>query len=332
VIESIQFIVRETEAALARAYLALRQERNALLCFFFHSLFRDESEIEQNVINPLQRTTVTQFHQFVEYYLDQGYHFVGPTDVLAGLSAGGKYALITFDDGYFGSALALPILEMFRVPATFFIATDNVLNNKSFWWDVVYRERVHRGASPEEGHRAGVVMKTQTTELTEQTLRARYGDAAFVPRGDVDRPLTPAELRDMARHPLVHLGNHTANHAILTNYDPAAARSQIQGAQDALRDMTGVAPVAIAYPNGGCNAPVARIAREVGLALGFTTRSEKVDLPLNLRSPRSMRLGRFAPVGELPMLQQCRTFRSDLQIYGRFRDTYVRLVGRESMA
>src|SRR5438105_5003637 len=119
-ISAVQHLVRKTDAALARAYLATCDERCALMSFLFHSLFRDENQIAQNLVDPLQRTTVAQFRQFIEYYLHHGYHFVSPAEVLNGLAPGGKYALITFDDGYYNNALAQPILEEYGVPAVFF--------------------------------------------------------------------------------------------------------------------------------------------------------------------------------------------------------------------
>src|SRR5215213_10033486 len=90
-ISSIQKLVRATDCAIARAYLSLFRERNALLSFLFHSLFRDEREIALNQVDPLQRTTVAQFRRFVEYYLDHGYRFVGPGDLLGGVEPDGKY-------------------------------------------------------------------------------------------------------------------------------------------------------------------------------------------------------------------------------------------------
>ena len=72
-------------------------------------------------------------------------------------------------------------------------------------------------------------MKTKTTEQIESELTRRFGADAFQPRGEIDRPFTPPELRDFACEPYVHLGNHTANHAILTNYAPDQARAQTSG-------------------------------------------------------------------------------------------------------
>lgn len=324
-ISSIQNLVRATDSWIARGYLALFRERNALLSFLFHSLFRDEREIALNLVDPLQRTTVAQFRRFVEYYLDHGYRFVSPGDLLSGLDPEGKYGLITFDDGYFNNTLALPILEEFQVPAVFFVSTDHVRQSKSFWWDVLYRERVAQGASLPAIYQEGLALKSLKTEQIEGELKARFGEAAFVPRGPVDRPFTPAELREFASHPFVHLGNHTANHAILTNYTPEQIQAQIRDAQESLAEMTGVRPSVIAYPNGAHSWRVVETCEEIGLKIGFTIKPKKNFLPLAADSAEALRLGRFAPHGEAAIEDQCRTFRSDLLLYGALRAGYLRL-------
>ncbi len=317
-----QHFVHHADAAVARAYLAMFRERGAVMSFLFHSLFRDEREIARNLMDPLQRTTVAQFRQFVEYYVEQGYRFITPADVVAGLPGSGRYAMVTFDDGYFSNTLALSILEQFNVPATFFISTNHVRQNKSFWWDVLYRERLAQGASPDEVYHEAVTLKSLRTEEIEAQLVEVFGPDALKPRTDIDRPLTPADLKEFGRHPLVHLGNHTANHAILTNYTHAEVRAQLEEAQRALTEMTGTTPISVAYPNGGHNAAIVQIAREVGLKVGVTVRPTK-----NLIRPESdlLRLGRFCPDGDLPMRTQCRTFRSDVLLYGLVRDCYLRL-------
>ncbi|MBV8382850.1 MAG: polysaccharide deacetylase family protein [Planctomycetaceae bacterium] len=324
-IASIQRLVRDTDCLFARAYLGLFRERGGLLAFLFHSLFRDEREIALNHVDPLQRTTVGQFREFVEYYLNHGYRFIGPGDPLDGLEPGGKYALITFDDGYYNNSLALPVLQGYRIPAVFFISTEHVREGKCFWWDVLYRERLARGATPAQISREGLGLKSRTTEWIEAELKARFGADAFRPRGDIDRPFTPAELRELARLPHVHLGNHTANHAILTNYPPDEIRSQILRAQEALTAMTGVCPKMIAYPNGARSEQIERICGELGLKVGFTVRPAKNALPIARHPPALLRLGRFALDGEIPIEAQCRMYRSDLLLYGLLRDGYRRM-------
>ena len=325
-IEVIQNIVRKTDAAIASVYLSVRRERSALISFLFHSLFKDMGEIGRNLVDPLERTTVSSLRQLVEYYQEHGYRFVSPPDLLNGLSAEGKYALITFDDGYFNNSLALHVLEGYKVPATFFISTEHVRQNKCFWWDVLYRERSAQGASRRQIYREAMSMKSLRTADIEAKLLQWFGSKALTPRGDIDRPFTPAELRDFARSPYVHLGNHTANHDILTNYTSEEIRRLIAGAQDSLREMTGVCPIAIAYPNGAHTDAIVQTCSDLGLKIGFTIRPEKVAIPIESRSLRLLRLGRFCPTGEDAMASQCRTYRSDLLLYGKFRGGYLRLV------
>ena len=329
----VQRMVRAADAVIARGYLALFRERSAVLAFLFHALFEDDGEAGLNHIDPLQRITVAQFRQFVRYYLRHGYRFVTPADLSKGLEPGGRYALVTFDDGYANNARALPVLGECRVPATFFVCTENVLRNKCFWWDVLYRERAARGASAARVYAEGLALKRLPTERIEAELSRRFGADAFTPRGDLDRPFSAGELREFARSPYVHVGNHTANHAILTNYEPEQARAQVASAQESLREITGVTPMAIAYPNGAHDRRVMRVCEEVGLQVGFTMRPEKIRItpaggasnPSGASPSGLLRLGRFAPRADVPMDSQCRTYRSDVQLYGRFRDTYLRL-------
>ena len=322
--ETIQQMVRAADNTIARAYLKLFRERNALMAFLFHSLFRDQSEIDQYVVDPLQRTTVAQFREFVEYYVNNGYRFISPADLLAGIDPAGKYAMITFDDGYFNNALAVPILEEFKVPAVFFISTNHILQNKCFWWDVLYRQRKAQGASHRQIYREAISMKSMRTDQIENRLMELFGQDALKPRGDIDRPFTPDELREFARCPYVHLGNHTANHAILTNYSPEGVQEQLVGAQRSLQEMTGRNADSIAYPNGANSPAIVRACGQLGIKVGFTVRPRKNTLPLNGDDSRMLLLSRFCPHGEAPMLSQCRTYRSDFLLYGGLRDAYLR--------
>lgn len=318
-------IVRRTDAAAAGAYLSLFHERGGLVSLLFHSLFIDKAEIARNLIHPTQHTTVAHFRQVLTYYREQGYRFIRPSQLRGKLDPHGKYALISFDDGYFNNTRALPILEEFDAPAAFFIATENVLRGKSYWWDVHWRGSAAGGMPDAAIVRDGRALKSMTTEQIEEELSRRFGTGAFQPCGDLDRPFTPEELREFGRHPLVELGNHTANHAILINYSAAAAREQIAGAQQSIERMTGVRPTAIAYPNGAHSAKVIAWCVEAGLQIGFTVRPRKSSLPISAGTPAAMRIGRFMPDGREAMEGQCKTYRSDLQLYSVFHAGFERL-------
>jgi peptidoglycan/xylan/chitin deacetylase (PgdA/CDA1 family) len=322
-VKALQRMIHTADAAISSAHLSLFPERDALLVFLFHSLFCNTTEIELNSIDPLQRTTIGQFREFVEYYLESGYQFIGPEELATGREADGKYALITFDDGYFNNTLALAVLEEFHVPAIFFISSDYVQQNRCFWWDVLYRQLASQGASRRAIYEDTRAQKMLRTAEIESRLQARFGPGAFTPRGDVDRPFAPSELRDFSRNALVHIGNHTAGHAILTNYSNQEIRQQIRGAQDVLESLTGKRPAAIAYPNGNYTPEIIQICREEGLKLGFTTRQRKNRLPLQAGGSESLSLDRYSLTGNDSLRSQCRQCRSDLQIYSRLREEYA---------
>jgi peptidoglycan/xylan/chitin deacetylase (PgdA/CDA1 family) len=300
------------DAAAARLYLSVKSERPLLLTLLFHVLFRDSREAGENYVHPQQNMTVGCFRHIIEYFLRNGYCFVSPHDVLQGLDPSKKYVMLTFDDGYFNNSLALPVLREFNVPAVFYISTNHVRQGKNFWWDVVYRQALRANTTP-------AVIVQQLTELKrlrnadiETQLKQRFGPACLTPLNDVDRPFTAHELRDFAREKHVHIGNHTADHAILTNYRADEVEQQINDCQQALREMMGIEAESIAYPNGCYDQQTLEISRKVGLKLGVTVEQHKNPLPLGEEPLALMRLGRFLPWARPDMDRQCELFRSDV--------------------
>jgi hypothetical protein len=82
--------------------------------------------------------------------------------------------------------------------------------------------------------------------------------------------MTAAEITDLAARGH-EIANHTMDHVELTTLSSAAARLEIRRGGDAIQAMTGVRPVALAYPYGPTNAVVERAAAAEGIELGFVT-------------------------------------------------------------
>ena len=295
----------------AAASPGLFSEGSTMLSMLFHSLFRTRSEIDRQAMDPQQGLTVADFKILIEYFLECGYCFLRPEDIGTESESRERCILITFDDGYYNNHLALDVLKEFRVPAVFYVSTDYVLEGKSFWWDVHYREMRMRGIGSRARGEDLMRMKRSATETIEAELADRYGKAAMRPKGDLDRPFNPGELAAFAREELVVLGNHTANHAILTNYSDAEAKVQIRKCQDALEGIAGYRPSSIAYPNGNFSKRIVDIALQEGLATGFTLAYHRNNHAQRLGRNR-MALGRFLPHAKTPMETQCRIFRSGL--------------------
>ena len=269
------------DRAVARCRL-VAGERPKLLCFMFHGLYRSGLDLDRSPVLPAQLLRLDRFRSFIERLLSHDYRVVGPETIVRGLEPDGRYAVISFDDGYYNNVLALPVLEEFNVPAVFSIAAGSVERSKAFWWDAAHRQ----GASF-----ADIAdLKRLTATAIEATLIARGAVGALAPVGDIDRPFTPDELKDFSGHRLVYLGNHTQAHARLSQLSRDDAEREIRGCQDALRRMTGRSPTVIAYPNGDYHDETIALARACGIEIGLTVEPRANSLPLD---GSAMTLGRF---------------------------------------
>jgi len=286
----------------------LLPEGPGLIIIALHSLCVSRSQLDDPILAPHQNVCVDDFRALVAAVLESGYTIVSPEQVDGGLDRRGRYVMLTFDDGYFNNVLALDVLDEFEVPATFFVSSNHVLEQKGFWWDAHHRLLVRRGA-PAHARRAALrQLKALPPLRIEEDFRRRFGPTALRPHSDRDRPFSRPELVDFARHRHVRIGNHTANHEILTHCSPQELVRQIQSCQEALTGITGSAPIAIAYPNGDHSDAVVEAAQAAGLRLGMTVRPTKNTVP----APGAgglMRLGRFYLHGDADakrQFEQCR--------------------------
>jgi peptidoglycan/xylan/chitin deacetylase (PgdA/CDA1 family) len=313
---------------IAELRLRAKREEGVLLSFLFHSLFETQKEVQSPLMDPQQGITVEMFRECVGHFHACGYSFVSGDDVVRGLAPKGKYVLLTFDDGYYNNIRALPVLEEFGARATFFISTGYIKKHRSFWWDAVHREGNRRGVAEIETWRKCAEYKRRKTEDVERELVKEFGERTLQPVSDLDRPFTPSELRDFSKHPLVSFGNHTKDHAILSNYSESEAREQIRAAQDDLFEMTGHTPMLVAYPNGNESTAIRRIAQETGLQLGFGTRPGRNTLPLKTGPKNARTLKRFMLWGDRSVQQQCIVSRSGLSLYRTFQNAKVTIAAR----
>ncbi len=321
----IRTMLLALDRLIAHSSLATRNEEGVLLSFLFHGLFKEPDEPHSGLVDPQQGITVEMFRRFIGYFQEQSYTFVSPADISQGLRPSGKYVLVTFDDGYYNNIRALPVLAAFRVPAVLFVSTDHVIQGKAFWWDVVERETQKRGTPREQVRHLFESLKRLRTAEAEAQLREQFGAGALTPVSDLDRPFTPAELRDFAKHPLISLGNHTRDHAILTNYSAAEVRAQIQGAQDDIRAMTGKPPEIIAYPNGDESPAIVDAAKSIGIHFGLGVHPGRNRLPLRPGSRDAMTLKRFTLTDDCAIEPQCRMSRSVFSLYRLARSVKMKV-------
>lgn len=286
-------IARITDSVLSRFFSPSLPHKNSLLIFTFHGIFLNQKERSLNLVDPRLFISIEDFCQLLEYSLDKNYTFVSPNDILKGLNNDKNCILITFDDGYFNNKHVLSILRKYEIPAYFFISTNHVKYNKSFWWDVLYREGIRHNMSIKQITKIKKQIKLETSEKCEKYLMDFYGKEAFKPISDIDRPFTPSELKEFSKEKLVFLGNHTSNHNILSRYSLKECNSLILSSQRDIYDFTGITPIAISYPDGIYSKEIIEEIKDIGLKLGFTGEFKKYYLPIDCRDNNYMKLGRF---------------------------------------
>lgn len=296
-----------------------------LLSFLFHNLFSDVAEMSLNEMHPQQRLTVNDFRQFAESFLTDGYRFVAPNDLIHNTHLDRKNALITFDDGYASSLRALPVLEEFNVPAIFFVVTNNTKQDRLFWWDVLYRERRKRGTLDKDISAEEQWLHFKRHDVVHQYLIREFGEDALWQTNDLNRPLKSDELKQLSRHKLITIGNHTADHVHLPLYSKEEIKGQIENAQRDISEITGEKPCMISYPYGDCNDMAAELSKEAGLVLGITLDAKCDRLPLDSNGSDPMRLGRFLFRGNEDQCIDIETFQPDMRLFLKARQMNERI-------
>lgn len=179
----------------------------------------------------------------------------------------GPTVSITFDDGYADNFLvALPILEEFALPATFFVASG-FIDGGRMWNDSIIEtvRRLQPGnysledLSPtsfeisdwaSRRHLANTAI-TAWKHLPPQERQGKVdGFSALVDDLPIDLMMSKAQLRLLAESRLSTVGGHTRTHPILAALPDNAARDEIESGKRDLEEWLQREITLFAYPNG----------------------------------------------------------------------------------
>jgi peptidoglycan/xylan/chitin deacetylase (PgdA/CDA1 family) len=210
---------------------------------------------------------------------------------------------ITFDDGYHDNLEhAAPALAAAGVPATLFVATGQVGDGSGFWWDELEQilhaagqgvddaltlelggqPRTFRVGSEDERrvargqlHAWLQPMAPEKIETALALLRAWAGLPGDSRTPELDRAMTPEELRAAASTPGLTIGAHSRSHRSLRHADAATQDAEIAGSRDDVAAWLGSKPTSFSYPFGVPGADlddsVAARVRAAGFSLAVTT-------------------------------------------------------------
>ena len=159
-------------------------------------------------------------------------------------------AWLSFDDGWREFAETVKVLETFGKPATLFIAPGETRRGK-IWTDGL--------SVPQRQALYGLAEADRYLELAK--LQSREHSASL---------LGEAEIRSLARHPLVRIGNHTWSHMSCTHRPVPEVLDEVDRAQATLTEWCGYAPVDFAYPFGRGTAELDAEIRKRGMTPHYT--------------------------------------------------------------
>lgn len=226
------------------------------------------------------------------------YHPMGLSELnrtLAAKRVPHRAIVVTFDDGYVDTLWnAKAILERYDVPATVFVTTGYVGQNREFWWDDLERLLLFPERLPEKlvlsingkphdwnlcgDERQSTVRWNMTMRFCPSPRYKVYEELCHLlrPLGNEDqrqvlttlgrwagvssdtrpgyRALNPNELRTLSDGGLVEIGAHTVTHPVLATQPLEVQWREIVEGKKYLENTVGRPVTSFSYPYGGVEA------------------------------------------------------------------------------
>lgn len=186
-------------------------------------------------------------------------------------NAADNSVVITFDDGYMDNYKnALPILQKYSVPATFYICTGNIGTSREFWWDelenIIFKSTLRKihweglGDIPistevekmDACYRLHTVFKKANGEQRRKFLYklAEISKVALAERPDY-RSINQCELQEMAASQYVNIGAHTVSHSCMAFQSYEDLEYEIIQSKQTVEAIIGRPIKDFSYPFGG---------------------------------------------------------------------------------
>jgi peptidoglycan/xylan/chitin deacetylase (PgdA/CDA1 family) len=179
---------------------------------------------------------------------------------------------ITFDDGFANNlTTAAPVLERHQVPATFYVTTRFIEENRSSWIDriehAVERSPACRLDGLGHGFDGVYISPAEKRTLLERIRSVVKSDAHIEPdtlansiidqlvadepdHPELDAKLSWAQVGEMDAHPLFTIGGHSHTHRVLSFLSPADLELEITVSLNLLTTHLGHPVRHYSYPEG----------------------------------------------------------------------------------
>lgn len=254
----------------------------------------------EHAFDPNRHLEVTPefLDETIRFLTSEGYMFVPLHQIAARMAIARRderFAAFTLDDGYRNNAVhAQPIFVEHRVPFTVFVTGGFACRTHSIWWETL-TELLRALPHIEFDFGSGPVTLPLATTWQKEAAFARFAD--FIQSSDEERAIKALdnaarahridplliterlimrepELKSLVLNPLATLGAHTISHRALARLEEHEAREEMQASAERIECITGIRPVAFAYPYGfspTVSAREHRLAAEIGFQVAVAT-------------------------------------------------------------
>lgn len=260
------------------------QAKNSILNVMYHGVVSTDS----CYFSP-RHITKKQFEEHLKYFkenfeiisTDEAFRKVSDKEILSK-----KYLTISFDDGFKNNlTTALPLLEKYHIPTTFFISSVCVEDHEDnyLWPEVISAiNYFYKNESIEinnmtfknlkcekENIYLPDFIKSLTYEKRDSVLKLiekKYDLKSKIESlpEEIWKLLNKQELIELSKSSIVTIGSHGHRHFNLAEIEPEAAMEELRNSKELLSKSINSDVSLIAYPDGSYNENVKNIAEELG--------------------------------------------------------------------
>ena len=201
---------------------------------------------------------------------------------------------LTFDDGYQNNLLNVkPILEQFKIPATFFITGINSINQDFLWadyveifqtltkgnftideFDFIYKDNTFYDKNTNQNIHQIIKFikpefdfKQKIYDLTPKEIKEKI----FNTPQTYWKVMSDSEIIKASRSNFISIQSHGMLHNNLGNISLENSKSEILNSKKYLENLTQKEVYAIGYPDGSYNKETINICEDIGIKHQFAT-------------------------------------------------------------
>lgn len=218
-----------------------------------------------------------KFKELVRFFKSIGYTFVSMDNFLEATQKT-KLITITLDDGYTDNLkYGLPIFEELNVPVLTFVNTHYVMTDTHLWWLKLGNEIFEKNLEIDKTDEKLKLFFLKRRDLINRHISKWTEDVDLKNvTTKTNEIMSPNELLEFSRSPLVTLGAHTHKHISLRIHTDREIYDDLTKNIHEINSMTNKSVKYFAYPYGS-SAEVkdcTNIFEDLKIAAAFTTKSE----------------------------------------------------------